>query len=570
MPMSMQEFEKRSGVAQDHVEALRRVCAERKVFLFLRPTDPASTRLIKEGYATKSMDIHHKSSNWGPMAGMVPVDPAFNKVFGVTQQNPNPAEPLPQPLAHAHNHPHGASAAVQLALSDKLLNDFSQGQDAPLRRVSGDDTQRVYASTSSKPRATQFLFPVVRREGAWDVFWSLQGSTERHPLFVFAYQTGEGPKPITGDYDTWMISPHMVWWKLHTHVLKVEDEHGGSAATLFNAWFIEELNKACGRSDNPVFNHGAEQQNYGFTQKLDDELAMFTPGGTYDMVKIEQMPRIMAELMGQQYLVLWNKRYTEVDPRLMNEALKPEQKAVFEQWKTQRQQPQSSLEADAKKASPDGFRIHAFHDALERLMKEATGQPVLGPEQLGEPLEGGSARVPTGWTQVTRVNGRRTQTPELRDVSTPEQRKLQRELQQHIVQATSRGGESDLGALEQWSFKHVAALEKLSAAFGQVPGKLPQQDLTFLLQRGDEGDAFMRRLPKPPSLPGGTKWSKRWGMVVCTQCKKSVKLPNTACLSHPALLDGQGQVCCKSRHPAHAASPQCGAVLCTVLRREGG
>ena len=103
MPMSMQEFEKRSGVAQDHVEALRRVCAERKVFLFLRPTDPASTRLIKEGYATKSMDIHHKSSNWGPMAGMVPVDPAFNKVFGVTQQNPNPAEPLPQPLAHAHN-----------------------------------------------------------------------------------------------------------------------------------------------------------------------------------------------------------------------------------------------------------------------------------------------------------------------------------------------------------------------------------------------------------------------------------------------------------------------------------
>jgi hypothetical protein len=71
---------------------------------------------------------------------------------------------------------------------------------------------------------------------------------------------------VTGDYDLWMVAPHMSWWKLHMHSLGVRDEHGSSCATLLDTWLPGKLNEACGRQDNPVFNHGAEAQHYGFTQ----------------------------------------------------------------------------------------------------------------------------------------------------------------------------------------------------------------------------------------------------------------------------------------------------------------
>ena len=36
---------------------------------------------------------------------------------------------------------------------------------------------------------------------------------------------------------------------------------------------IQTMNAACGQSSTPVFNHGAEEQNFGFTQSLDPKLS---------------------------------------------------------------------------------------------------------------------------------------------------------------------------------------------------------------------------------------------------------------------------------------------------------
>jgi hypothetical protein len=41
-------------------------------------------------FRTKSVDIHDKSSNWGPQQGAVPVDPFFNKKFGGGSALPDP------------------------------------------------------------------------------------------------------------------------------------------------------------------------------------------------------------------------------------------------------------------------------------------------------------------------------------------------------------------------------------------------------------------------------------------------------------------------------------------------
>jgi len=77
-----------------------------------------------------------------------------------------------------------------------------------------------------------------------------------------------------------MVAPHIGRWSQHTQVMGIKDSHGESGATMFITDLLRKLNAACGRSDNPVFNHGAESQNYGFTQAIDKSLVMFSPGGT--------------------------------------------------------------------------------------------------------------------------------------------------------------------------------------------------------------------------------------------------------------------------------------------------
>ena len=78
-----------SGVVNEHIVKLEQARKELNLFLFIRPTEYDSTKLIQQGYATKSMSVHDKSSNWGPMAGFVPCDQFFSKKY-IGQPNPTP------------------------------------------------------------------------------------------------------------------------------------------------------------------------------------------------------------------------------------------------------------------------------------------------------------------------------------------------------------------------------------------------------------------------------------------------------------------------------------------------
>jgi anthrax edema toxin adenylate cyclase len=68
-----------AGVTAKHIADIERVCRELNTFIFLRPSTKETMQLIDQGYATKSMDIHDKSSDWGPASGFVPCDGAFSK-----------------------------------------------------------------------------------------------------------------------------------------------------------------------------------------------------------------------------------------------------------------------------------------------------------------------------------------------------------------------------------------------------------------------------------------------------------------------------------------------------------
>ncbi len=264
-----------SGIVDTHAVAIHQVCKAQNIFLLIRPSTDATMRLIKAGFATKSMDVHDKSSNWGLTSGFVPCDTAFDKN---AKGDPNP---------DLHAHAHGHAQPVHLALTTTQLNalmpfrhfgdgGLTGGACATLGEAGdehyhwgrrGDVCQiraadgKVYWKFRDKPMKAGGHG--ARRDGA-------------RPMMVWGYHG----VPVTGDYDLWMVVPPIS--KVHRSedhlIYSIEDDHGRSAATQYIKKLLNKLNAACMRLSKPVFNHGAEAQNFSFTQALDERLVVFCPG----------------------------------------------------------------------------------------------------------------------------------------------------------------------------------------------------------------------------------------------------------------------------------------------------
>ena len=296
-----------AGITTKHIRDIERTCREVNTFLFIRPSTKETMQLIDQGYATKSMDIHDKSSDWGPASGFVPCDPAFSKALKGT---PNP---------HGHYHPHGDAIPVQLTLTEHLATPGTNPKLALAADVPSTSTLRYVKAEPGGIGPKSTIFKLEKNGSEWGVWW--MNRQEAVPLYVWGYQTGQGVKPVTGDYDLWMVAPHISRWSQHLTVMGIKDSHGESGATQFITWLLEELNENCGRAQNHVFHHGAESQNYGFTQAIDSRLAMFTPAGSSEMVDINDLPAVLVDVQNAGYLVYWNKRYGEKDPHLMGSAV---------------------------------------------------------------------------------------------------------------------------------------------------------------------------------------------------------------------------------------------------------
>ena len=82
------------------------------------------------------------------------------------------------------------------------------------------------------------------------------------------------------------------------------------AATHFTTEFMLVLNKACNRTDKPVFNHGAEAQNLSFTQPMDKRLVVFCAGrmAPFTITRI-LLPGILHDLLLHGYVVVRNPKW---------------------------------------------------------------------------------------------------------------------------------------------------------------------------------------------------------------------------------------------------------------------
>lgn len=262
--------------------------------------------LIAKGYATKSMDVHDKSSNWGLTAGMVPVDPRFSK------------EKKGQPIRQENQlkKSSGAAQSIPLRLEEEVLMLFT----------SKNKVRQQYSQTCPCPcgnSMTEFEhyqadgdhdFCFLRRKETKEVLWCYRfprGGQEQVPIYVWAYKVGGKWTPVTGDYDMWLVAPHLTTCG-DLDIKSVVDTHGRSAASEFTQELIRELNVACNRGDNHVFHHGAEAQNFSFTQKLpmDKPLPVFCPGEHYPfMIEPERLPHLVFNILSHGYLATINPKW---------------------------------------------------------------------------------------------------------------------------------------------------------------------------------------------------------------------------------------------------------------------
>lgn len=323
------------GVSLKHAPQIAKVAKEMNTFIFIRPSTDDTVRLIEAGFATKSNDVHDKSSDWGPMAGMVPVDQGLNKKANAPDPNWQPL------LAKQRGHAHGISQCVHLkiglSLTTKQPMIRSRNRRVVVRQtfVKGVGmVDRFYASESGAGKEVAVSFYrdkkhgriFARRFSDGAIYWLHQKPDavdgELIPIYVWAYHG----TPITGDYDLWLVAPHISNRKKYgldalLDIYTAVDEHKTpSAATPFILKMNAKLNQVCMgafKDCQQVFNHGAEAQNYGFTQALDgDKLAMFTPTGGFRGIDPKMAHFVLDDMERRGYIVIRNKKWTMINPAL--------------------------------------------------------------------------------------------------------------------------------------------------------------------------------------------------------------------------------------------------------------
>jgi Anthrax toxin LF subunit len=292
-----------SGMTAQHILDVQGVCQSENTFIFIRPSTTATMRLIAAGFATKSMDVHDKSSDWGLTSGFVPVDQAFSK----KQSNP--------PKQDINPHAHGEAQPVHLKFDSGQFATlsgtahFEHITEVPLPSAlpcaAGDAaaTARHYHS----PKNDTVCFLYMKASG--EVFWRWRTKVPNPPVPMYVW--GYNGVPVTGDYDLWMVAPHISNVKDQgTAVDTVKDTHGRSAATAYTTALLGTLNRACKRATVPVFNHGAEAQNASFTQALDHHLVLFCPGSMAPKyIPRTILPGMLHDLLRHNYVVMRNPKW---------------------------------------------------------------------------------------------------------------------------------------------------------------------------------------------------------------------------------------------------------------------
>lgn len=187
-----------SGLVPGHVESFKQVAEETDSILMFRPVNKLCTALLAEGFAVKGLEIHGKSSDWGPMAGCIPFDQRQSKCCGNSEAVSHGNQENQKTL-QAHG---DRFMATPLRLSRSRLDDLMA--KGIIAAHAGNGQLMLPAGTSG---GAQFQFRIDAPGGHVQYRESSSRPEPWQDLLVMAdRKTG---KPLTADYDLFAILPRI-------------------------------------------------------------------------------------------------------------------------------------------------------------------------------------------------------------------------------------------------------------------------------------------------------------------------------------------------------------------------
>ncbi|MBV8648192.1 anthrax toxin-like adenylyl cyclase domain-containing protein [Paludibacterium sp.] len=185
-----QTIERLTGLAAKHLAPLQQFAHDSGLIIAFRPVEQLATAYIDAGYPSKNFHIKGKSANWGPMAGLIPIDQALSKLAGQSARIGKFNSQTQQCLQEGH----AVAGNVELPswrlaeLTEKGLIHIEGGRDASMLKLH-----------AKAPDGSRHVFHAEKTAGGYRV--TCQGE----PVQVLCQP--ESGLPLTADYDLMLVAP---------------------------------------------------------------------------------------------------------------------------------------------------------------------------------------------------------------------------------------------------------------------------------------------------------------------------------------------------------------------------
>ena len=284
-----EKIETLSGMPKQHLRAFLKVAKLRDEIIMTRPVNSQALDLLKADFATKNLHIKSKSSDWGPMAGMIPVDGRLSKAG-----NPNPGKQDQRDEEQQRKSTEAASESIQQGWAKK-------------KELTMEDKEKVAMWKPGEPGTAKFYSNTNRQNLESKGYAAIE---------VLADPTTD--QPIAPDVDLFAIGPkrRTQGQERDPSAEEINDTHMGTLP-IGNMATVTDLNVAVNieadYKGGRVSHHGPETSN-PYTE-LDFPLTAFLPSEEIKTIKNQQE---LIDFFNEQnkagYELTPNSKWFEDDP----------------------------------------------------------------------------------------------------------------------------------------------------------------------------------------------------------------------------------------------------------------
>ncbi|HDR7714177.1 TPA: calmodulin-sensitive adenylate cyclase, partial [Bacillus cereus] len=341
-----------SGLVASHIQKFKEITRLNDIYVLFRPVNKLSTALIENGAATKGLNVHGKSSDWGPMAGYIPFDQDLSKKYGkreaVEKGNKDNMESI-----HDNDGSNGKDEIIKMPLIIDT-NRINELQSSSSNIIKGVKEYRENNTTYLVPILDNTTYEFRINKNTNEVqYRTKEGEKSTLGIEIKLWKAVEVmgkvvngvSKPLTADYDLFALAPNLEKIRqiipneqldkissmkpidklrettklLIKHGLKRENKNDGKG--VLSHWqreIIIKLNESAkkgGYTGGNVINHGTEQDNTDYPEK-DETIFIVSPKGeTVLIIGWEDVQKfIRKNIIEKGYLFYHNRSYNIIAP----------------------------------------------------------------------------------------------------------------------------------------------------------------------------------------------------------------------------------------------------------------